>query len=261
MELLAKWGRRKPWERLEVGVSEKNGVRAMHLGSRTVQSAMRLSAPFELELDYTRAMMGFLLFAAPPGRIVACGLGGGSLVKFIYHKMPEARVTAVEINPRVAAAAQAHFFLPQEDARFSLVIADAGSWMQEQRAIADVLLVDGYDQESQVEALSSAAFYANAERALGPAGVLVVNLWGTDRKFDHYLRDMESIFPGGVVCLPAGQTGNIIAFAFKKSPGRPRWNDLKERARLLEARYGLEYVQFVGSLKRLNPHNEHRLLV
>ena len=45
-----------------VDVSEVNGVRALHLGSATVQSAMRIRDPFALELTYTRAIMCFLLF-------------------------------------------------------------------------------------------------------------------------------------------------------------------------------------------------------
>ena len=46
----------------EVDVSEQDGVRSLHLGSNTVQSSMRVSAPFDLEVTYTRGMMCFLLF-------------------------------------------------------------------------------------------------------------------------------------------------------------------------------------------------------
>ncbi|OYY82394.1 MAG: spermidine synthase, partial [Methylophilales bacterium 16-45-9] len=37
-----------------VDVSELDGVRALHLGSSTIQSAMRIRDPFALELAYTR---------------------------------------------------------------------------------------------------------------------------------------------------------------------------------------------------------------
>jgi len=42
-----------------VDVSESDGVRALHLGSVTIQSAMRIKDPFALELKYTRGMMCF----------------------------------------------------------------------------------------------------------------------------------------------------------------------------------------------------------
>ena len=71
----------------DIEMSEKDGVRALHLGSSMVQSAMRLTAPNELELAYTRCMMGFLLFHPNPIHIVMIGLGGGSLAKFVYERM------------------------------------------------------------------------------------------------------------------------------------------------------------------------------
>ena len=92
-----------------VDVSECDGIRSLHLGSKTVQSSMRVSAPDELELAYTRSMMSFLLFNPEPVRFLMVGLGGGSLAKFVYHRMPAARTTAVELNPQVVAAARAYF--------------------------------------------------------------------------------------------------------------------------------------------------------
>src|SRR5574340_1393691 len=43
-------------------VTEERGVRTLHLGSQAIQSAMRVNRPWDLELAYTRAMMGFLMF-------------------------------------------------------------------------------------------------------------------------------------------------------------------------------------------------------
>ena len=62
-----------------VDVSESDGVRALHLGSITIQSAMRIRDPFALELTYTRAIMCFLLFKLSIKNVLAIGLGGGSL--------------------------------------------------------------------------------------------------------------------------------------------------------------------------------------
>ena len=40
-----------------VDVSEIDGVRSLYIGSDTIQSSMRIKAPFDLELTYSRAMM------------------------------------------------------------------------------------------------------------------------------------------------------------------------------------------------------------
>jgi spermidine synthase len=60
-------------------------------------------------------MMGFLLFVRPPSRALLIGLGGGSLAKFIYHRLPETRIQAVEVNPRVVAIARQQFHVPYDD--------------------------------------------------------------------------------------------------------------------------------------------------
>ena len=107
MKFLAKWRLRKPADDTEtVYVSEKYGVRSLHIGSDTVQSAMRIAKPNDLELSYTRSMMAFLLFSDRPTRILMVGLGGGSLAKFVYHRLPWVTTEVVEVNPRVVAIAR-----------------------------------------------------------------------------------------------------------------------------------------------------------
>src|SRR3954451_3704335 len=103
MKVLAKWRSRNPAEDEETAyVSERFGVRSLHIGTDTVQSSMRLARPNDLELSYTRSMMGFLLFTPPPKEVLMIGLGGGSLAKFVYHRLPDAHTRVVEVNPRVA---------------------------------------------------------------------------------------------------------------------------------------------------------------
>ncbi|MES1988632.1 MAG: spermidine synthase, partial [Pseudomonadota bacterium] len=62
-----------------VYVSETDGVRSLHLGSVTIQSAMRIRDPFALELTYTRGIMCFLLFRSNVKDMLTIGLGGGSV--------------------------------------------------------------------------------------------------------------------------------------------------------------------------------------
>ena len=49
--------------RASVEVSEVDGVRSLHLGGDAIQSSILLARPDELALDYTRAMMAFLLLS------------------------------------------------------------------------------------------------------------------------------------------------------------------------------------------------------
>jgi spermidine synthase len=244
-----------------VEISEQDGIRYLHLGSATIQSGMRVSDPDDLVLAYTRSMMAFLLFAPEPQRVVSVGLGGGSVNKWIYRHFPQAEQVAIELNPRVIAVARQYFQVPADNARLQVIQADGARWVAEHSDSADLVLVDGYDGESHAAELATPEFYGAVARALRRDGILAVNLWGSDRQFDEYVHRIEAAFEGQVACVPALQKGNIIVLAFKRRPLSLRWDELRERAKVLEARYGLEFVRFVEGLRRLNPHTDKRLLI
>lgn len=251
---------RKVEDDVSVEVSEVDGIRSLHLGSETVQSSMRLSDPNELVLSYTRAMMAFLLFLPRPEHVAMIGLGGGSLAKFVYHRMPWARTTVVEQQPQVILAARRYFHVPGDDERFSVELGEGSTWVAAHPRCCDVLMVDGYDGSAQVEELCSEGFYADARAALSDPGILVVNLWSSDPNFDAYVQRIERVFDA-VLCVPAERRGNVAVLGFTRAPGRPRWEDLRAEARRLQDRYGLEFLQFVGGLRDLNPASASRLEV
>jgi spermidine synthase len=262
MKFLQSWRIRKPADDNEsVYISEKFGVRTLHIGSDTVQSSMRIARPYDLEVAYTRSMMAFLLFKPEPAQVLMVGLGGGSLTKFIHHYLPNTRTVAIEVNQRVVDIARQYFFLPPDDERLSVIVTDGAAYLQDNQVAADVIVVDGYDSECQVEELCTPAFYRDCARALNRDGMLVVNLWGGDRNFTTCVNRLSKAFDGLVACLPAGKPGNIAAFEFKCSPGQPSWQELHARAVELEARYGLEFTRFVKEFSVMNPHDEKRLLL
>jgi spermidine synthase len=261
MNFFRRWRRRSVADAGSVYVTETFGVRSLHIESDTIQSSMRIARPNDLELAYTRSMMAFLLFRPAVRRALLVGLGGGSLAKFMYHRMPGTQCEVVEVNPDVVAIARRFFLVPAPDERLTIRVCDGGEFVSRAGPGYDVILVDGYDGESLVPELSSRAFFTNCLKRLNPGGMLVVNLWGSDRKFDDYLVRIEDAFPAGTLCLPAEKPGNIVAFAFRDSPGNPAWGELEARARGLESRYGLEFGRFVRSFRKMNRCSEERLLI
>ena len=238
-----KFGKRRAGdEGLEV--AEERGMRVLHLGSQAIQSAMRLSRPWDLELAYTRAMMGFLMFNSTPQDALMIGLGGGSLAKFIRRQRPQTHITAVEIDPRVIAAARSHFELPPDDDTLSVVEADGALYVRQHPGSADVILLDGFDAGNQVEALATQTFYAACRRVLRPGGVLVVNLWGRDREFVEYFARLTRAFDGEVGWISVQNKTNVIVFAFSE-PGAPaRLEAVQPRLADLSKRYGLDLRGF-----------------
>lgn len=260
MNLLGNWRIRKPaMDEETVYISEKFGVRSLHIGSDTIQSAMRIAKPNDLELSYTRSMMGFLLFNEHPQSVLIVGLGGGSVAKFIYHRMPWTQIRAVELRERVLTVARRYFHVPDNDARFEVVVGDGAEFVTRADVRADVMLIDGYDAEAHVAELSSLKFYRECRERLNPGGMIVVNLWGGNREFNDTLKRIEEAFPAGTVCLPAEKPGNIIVFAFRDHAGSVEWQELNRRADALESAYELEFLRFVAALRKFNRYDSARL--
>jgi len=252
----------KSWlarNRSSVEVSEEDGVRSLHLGGDAIQSSIRIDRPDELALDYTRAMMAFLLFQPAPRVVLMIGLGGGSMARYIHQRMPATRTTVVEINAKVLAAARSMFHFPADDARLEVVIADGADYVREHAESADVLLVDGFDDGKQPAALCTQAFYDAACDVLRPGGVMVVNFMAEERKLDAYLQRIENSFDGQLVCLKAADRVNHIAFAFKRHAREIAWTELDKRARQLRKIHHLPFADFIAGLKEINPHTRVKL--
>lgn len=229
-------------------VEEAGGVCALTFGGGVVQSSMRLDEPFGLDLGYTRAMMGFLLFCAEPRNILIVGLGGGSLSKFCFRHLPAARITSVEIDPDVIALRE-QFRVPPDDERFRVVQADASVLLAEGNTEADVMLLDGYDAQGLPDRLCTESFYADCWRALSEQGVLVVNLWGIDRHRGAYLRRLKRVFGGRVWWAKSCDSGNLIAFALKSERYYPQWSRLLSQARELDKQLGLGLAAIVTDMR------------
>lgn len=183
-------------------------------GSPSIQSSMSLLNPHALDLEYTRLMMGFLLFDSAPARILMIGLGGGSLPKFCHRYLPQADIEVVEIDPGVIALREA-FRVPADDARFRIIQADGKAYLQGDPAPADVLLVDAYDGKGMPAALCEAGFFRDCHRALSPQGILVLNLHLESETCQVCLDHLRAVFGTALFEVIDDDMTNCIVFACK----------------------------------------------
>lgn len=242
-----------------VEVSEENGLRMLHLGGDAIQSAMLLDAPDALALHYTRAMIGFMLFNAVPRDLLMIGLGGGSIARFVHARMPATRITTVEINAKVVAAARAFFGLPMDDERSQVIVADGGDYVPANPMSADVLLLDAFDDGVAVTALCTERFYNACYAALRDGGVFAQNFIADEPKFITYLQRLERSFEGRVLCLPTGDRVNMIVFGLKIDSRRLLVADLKRAATKLERKFGLPFNNMVADLLVTNERTTNYL--
>jgi spermidine synthase len=198
-------------------VVRKDGVQSLHFTIGETQSRMRADRPDELQVDYTRTMMGFLLLRPEPREILMIGLGGGSMAKFCHAHLRSAHLTVVENNPGVIALRD-EFAIPPDDERFRVIAGDGAAFVRESRGGVDVLLVDGFGPGGQPPSLCSQAFYDDCKRALAPGGVLVVNLHADDAGHEVHAHRIAQAFDGNALQVIATGQANCIVFAMRGEP-------------------------------------------
>jgi spermidine synthase len=205
-------------------VRTENGRRTLEFAAGDIQSTLLLARPDALVLDYTRAMMAFVLFAPLPRRIVMVGLGGGSLARFCHRHFPACDITVLEVRADVIALRDA-FLVPRDDARFRVVHADAAAWFGASPAPADVILLDGFDAAGLPPALASDTFYRHCRRALRPGGVLVANVFTYDPAHDAILAALAGRFDDRICWFVGAAGDNRIVFACADAAhaGLPAW--------------------------------------
>jgi spermidine synthase len=214
-----------------------------------VQGAMRLAKPDNIELEYVQMMMMWMLFNDKPRHIVQLGLGSAALTKYCYHRFPDARVTAAELNPNVIEACRALFGLPDNDARLDVREMDAMDFVLDKanHGKVDVLQVDLYDEEARGPVLDTPEFYQGCFDCLGPDGIMTTNVFGDFSNYDKNLQAMEMIFDA-VVWLPEVHDANIVVIAFKDAP-QIDFSVLYERAGAIKAKLNLPAKNWVNGFK------------
>ncbi|WP_127996275.1 methyltransferase domain-containing protein [Piscinibacter defluvii] len=236
-------------------VSEHDGVRYLHLGTPWVQGAMRLRTPAKIELEYVQRMMVWTLLRPPAeltrGHAVQLGLGAGAITRFCHGAM-KMRCTAVELNPEVIAACRAFFRLPDDGPRLAVVQQDAQHWLDvAETGSVDVLCVDLYDHEAAGPVLDSEAFYRACARVLTDTGVMTVNLFGRDARFERSLQRIAAAFAAGTVfALRPTREGNTIVAALRRG-ALPERDELQARAQQIDTRLGLPARKWLRMIRAL----------
>jgi spermidine synthase len=221
--------------------------RFLHFDFGAIQSAMEMSNPQGLALTYTRKMMAFLLFKRAPKRILLLGLGGGSLAKFCYTHLPEASLTAVEVN-RDVIALRNEFGIPADNHRFRVVNADGAAYVSVRAHRKDVILADACDRKGIANDLASVEFYRNARSQLSTGGIFVVNVCGDKDSTASHLVNLRDAFDDQLLSLQVQKDSNIIVFAFKRrrpDRNRPR---LQAMAHDLQRQFRLDFPKYVRNL-------------
>lgn len=207
----------QPASHVKPFIHETLTSKSLFFSLNDVQSKMHILRPDELQFEYTKIMMGFLLHQPRPRSIAMIGLGGGSLAKFCYRHLPDTAISVIEINPHVIAH-RLDFSVPPDDHRFTVSLADAADFVKETDQKFDVLLADGFDIDGLPERLSTREFYDDCYQLLHPGGIFVANLHGCNKLFEMFLDRIQASFHGSLLTVNDPGATNRLAFSVKDEP-------------------------------------------
>lgn len=231
----------------EIVVTEAPGVvRTLRFGEQgAVQSRVVVGRPLELRVPYTATAVAALGAVERPRRILAVGLGGGSIPGFLHAALPEAVLDVAEIDPDVVEVAQ-DWFDVRPDARLRVHVADGRRFIEDVTDPYDAIFLDAYGASDVPAALTTHEFLQATRRALAPNGAVIANLWSdaSDNLYPSMLATYRAVFPE-VFVLPVARRTNRIVLALPASADA----DLARRLEDFAKAHGLAKA-LAGGLER-----------
>lgn len=155
-------------------VKERAGVR--YLESDRVQQAAVQLADGEPAMRYPRFAAASLLLNPRPRRLLALGMGGGSVGSYLQRRLPELGVDYVDIDPAVPELAQ-RFLLLRPGPRTTITVADGRRFLAGAGGRSwDVVYCDTYIGRSVPFHLTTIEFLDEVKRHLAAGGSFGLNL-------------------------------------------------------------------------------------
>lgn len=160
------------------------------------QSCVDLKRPDFLVFDYTRMMLGALLLAPNPRRVLVIGLGGGTLPHTLEQLLPAADIDVVEIDPAVRRVAEqyfafhpgAHVHVYEEDGR-----AYVRRMLRTDKRY-QLIMLDAYDHQYIPEHMLTREFLTEVRSLLEPGGVVAANTFSSSRLYQNESVTYASVF-------------------------------------------------------------------
>lgn len=217
-----------------------------------IQSRMVKGVPTVLALGYTQVMMAFLLIEPAPRDILIVGLGGGSLSKYCHEHLPASNITTLEISEEVIAMRDA-FCIPADDERFKVIHCDAAEYLKAATAIADVILVDGYNESGIPTELGTESFYRDCYRALKRDGLVLSNLAGETAVIRRITGKINKVFSRRTFRMESSSGSNEIVCGVKRER-LPEGVVMKARAIALRSETGMNFPRFLDQIVANSRH-------
>lgn len=206
-----------------VQVIDDRGTRLLSFNG-TQETRMSLTDPLQGHFEYTEFFHTPWVWNRDIKRVLALGLGGGSIQRAYQHYYTNVMLDSVEMDPVVIQVAK-EFFHVKESPNHKIHHHDGRTFLQRGREAYDVILVDAYTSSRYGSSipphLVTREFFAQASARLNTNGVLAYNVIGQLQSggpdiIGSLHRTMKEVFPQ-VYLFPASSSLNVVMVATKSA--------------------------------------------
>ena len=191
-----------------------------------------LRNPDRLVLRYSQLMSIATIYPEEPKKILMLGLGAGSISTYLGRFMPDAEIDTVEIDRRVIDVAKEYFGL-RETKRVRYMAADGRVFLNRNKGLYDLILLDAYRGGFVPFHLLTREFYTLVKQRLTPGGVVAANIHDGTKLYHSTVKTMGEVFPG--IDLYSSGEGEVILVGTQRP--LPDRETLAARAAALQERH------------------------
>tara|TARA_Y100000310_G_C20687901_1_gene820269 strand:+ start:2819 stop:3466 length:648 start_codon:yes stop_codon:yes gene_type:complete len=166
----------------------------LQIGTYLTQTSMNKKNPTKLQLRYVREMVDILNFVEEvPKQILVLGLGGASIPKYLFEKLPHAKIDVVDIVDEMRYIAYTFFQLPKNE-RITVITQDAGDYVKKTNHEYDIIFVDVCNDKGVVPKFMTTEFYNDLVNPLRPNGYIVFNALLTNKTYGDYMKRLRNSY-------------------------------------------------------------------
>lgn len=235
-------------------IENVDGILYLRSGEDATQSAVDTREPHRLVMQNLQFAMGCLMFVPPPKDVLMLGVGGGSLVHFFRHYLPDTRLVGVERDASLLARMQTEFMLPVGGEMIEYEIADARDWIARSNRRFDLIVVDVYDERQMPDWVQGDEFWSRIADRLSERGCVTANLlFDSDAEFTRTYASIRQIFASKTLCTTVEGYDNALVYGFRSPLEANDMMSLMHRANQFSSDYDLPGNDMLAAIYDINP--------
>jgi len=203
-------------------------------------SIVNLKDPDDMPAPYTRLITAGLLYPPNIRHVLMVGLGAGSISTYLARAMPNVQIDVVELDPGVIEAGKKYFGLQETD-RIHFIESDGRVYLNRNKDLYDLVLLDAYRELGVPFHLLTREFYELVKARLAPGGAVASNLSGNTKLYLASLATFSAVFPTVDVYPDWKNPDEAQAVVVATPEGRPDPDVLIKRAATLQTQHHFRY--------------------